>query len=258
MLNVVNILLGGFLSAAALEPPAPQAFSVASVKRNVTFSRSPDVNLEDDAGVTYSRTTLARLLMRAYAVRFDQIAGPPWMTKEFYEVSARTPEGATKDQIPAMLQQLLAERFHVKVHREARETRVCELVVAKDGPRLDPAKPEDNVPAGQTAASARLIRIRAKSLAKLADLLTPFAGCPVFDRTGLTGEFNISLEIVPDGVPEDTEAAPPPGTHILPPPPGAQSSLPSALKTLGLRLDSRKLAVEYLVVDNADRIPTEN
>ena len=65
--------------------------------------------------------SLAELIPIAYNVKPFQVAGPDWMSSQRFDILARMPEGTTKEQVPEMLQALLAERFQLKIHRENRE-----------------------------------------------------------------------------------------------------------------------------------------
>src|SRR5262249_55092765 len=100
--------------------------------------------------------SLADLLSYAYRVKSFQVTGPDWMAQTRWNIQARLPEGSSKDQAPEMMQALLADRFKLTVHRDKRPQPVYELVVAKGGPKLEPAvasedaAPEDSgaVPLG--------------------------------------------------------------------------------------------------------------
>ena len=74
--------------------------------------------------------------MTAYDVKAYQVSGPAWLDTERYDVAVKVRAGATKDQVKVMWQNLLAERFGVKVHHESKEFQVEELVIAKGGPKL--------------------------------------------------------------------------------------------------------------------------
>jgi uncharacterized protein (TIGR03435 family) len=79
------------------------------------------------------------LVVRAYGVKNYQVSGPAWMDSDRFDVNAKIPAGATQDQFRLMLQKLLADRFHMTVHRENKEMPVYALVVGKNGHKLKPA-----------------------------------------------------------------------------------------------------------------------
>ena len=85
--------------------------------------------------ITYQRLSLARLLITAYGLDYDQISGPAWLGTELYTVVAKVPPGSTKEQVKLMWQDLLAERFHLKTHLIKKDFPVYELSVAKVGRR---------------------------------------------------------------------------------------------------------------------------
>lgn len=205
--------------------------------------------------VRFSRrnATLASLLLTAYGlIRPQQLIGPDWLTSERYEIDARSPEGTTPEQQSVMLQNLLAERFRVRVHRESREMPVYELVVAKRGPKLSASDPGAKNPLMPFQQGGPLLLSRAKdgvstvrlrergTMEGLATRLSREVDRPIVDRTGLKGEYDVVLRW-PVTVSE-------PGNDIF-----------AAFESqLGLKLEPKKGALEVLVVDHAEKVPTPN
>jgi uncharacterized protein (TIGR03435 family) len=112
--------------------------------------------------LTYQRALFRTLVMDAYGVQRDQIGGPVWATADasdggaLFDVSAKVPEGATKEQVAAMLQNLLKERFKLSVHREQTQNAGYALVVAKGGSRLkDSAGPPEESERNQTIRASQ-------------------------------------------------------------------------------------------------------
>ncbi len=114
-----------------------QTFEVASVKQSPAVKPGERVFdgparggpcSPDPGQITWTYARFVDLLMTAYDVRNYQIRGPAWLESERYDVLARVPPGATKEQVRAMWQNLLAERFGLALHHEPREFRVDELV----------------------------------------------------------------------------------------------------------------------------------
>jgi uncharacterized protein (TIGR03435 family) len=104
----------------------------------------------DKARVDIGMTPLIGLICAAYKVKPYQVkGGADWVNTQRFDVLAKLPEGATKDQVPEMLQTLLAERFKLTVHRDKTETPVYALVVGKGGPKLKEALPDEPVPAAE-------------------------------------------------------------------------------------------------------------
>jgi uncharacterized protein (TIGR03435 family) len=138
--------LAGIVSGGALcqEAPAaaPLAFEVATIKPSEPIGGGPGKIMirmgvrNDGAMVTYNGMTLKSLVQNAYSVKDYQVTCPPWMDEQRFDISAKLPDGATKDQAPEMLQNLLKERFKVAVHREKKDHAIYALVAGKSGPKL--------------------------------------------------------------------------------------------------------------------------
>ena len=106
--------------------------------------------------------SLSDFIAMAYGVKTAQIAGPDWVAQERFDIAAKLPDGASRDNVPAMLQALLADRFQLKVHRDSKEFPVYALAVAKSGPKLHEAaesadadaSPSGNVNVAASGSSA--------------------------------------------------------------------------------------------------------
>src|SRR5208282_5471067 len=96
---------------------APPRFEEASVK---PADRCSMQNSIGPGRIALSGDPLKVVLMEAFKVKMDQIAGPSWLDEDCFVIAAKIPEGATKDRLPAMLQALLAERFQLAFHKETR------------------------------------------------------------------------------------------------------------------------------------------
>lgn len=132
---------------------APKAFEVASVKLSPALdaaafmSGRARIGIKIDAGrIDIASTSLFSVITAAFRVKDYQLTGPDWMKAVMVDIVARLPAGATEDDIPEMLQTLLAERFGLEFHRENREHPEYALVIAKGGAKLkeaveDPAHP---------------------------------------------------------------------------------------------------------------------
>lgn len=99
------------------------------------------------------RSVLIELIQSAYGVEYDQISGgPAWLRSRLpiFEIEATMPANTTKEDFQAMLRNLLAQRFHLNVHRETENFPAFDLIVAKGGPKLKKAVATD--PNGVAAA----------------------------------------------------------------------------------------------------------
>jgi uncharacterized protein (TIGR03435 family) len=103
----------------------------------------------DPGQITYSNVSLKGVLTTAYAVKGYQINGPKWLDSERFDIVAKIPKGATKEQFQMMLQNLLAERFKLTLHHETKELPMYALVAGKGGSKL-----KESVDDGPTAGAA--------------------------------------------------------------------------------------------------------
>lgn len=264
MTTMVVILAASALAFAQLESPR---FEVASVKRaaperevvgqggrrSIPGAGSAQ---EGPAQVAYRNMSLASLLMRAYHLTASDITGPSWLDSEQYDVAAKMPEGATMDQIPVMLQNLLVERFRISLHWENKEQSGYALEIGRTSQKLKPAeKGQDSDPRGDEASrhadslsfsSEGHIEIRGTTMAYLATLLSRFTGRPFVDSTALGGTFNIALDVAPEDMAELRQS----GASV--------ASISSAVRKLGLQLSPQRVTTRHLVIDRAEKRPTEN
>jgi uncharacterized protein (TIGR03435 family) len=153
-----------------------------------------------------------------------------------------------------MLRTVLAGRFKLKVHWEPRIDRVYALVTEKSGVKLKKA----NASTGSTTnfSSSGHYSLRATTMEQFARFLAGLAGRPVFDKTGVSGTFDIDLDAEPAPTSDfrqlsDAGASAASDKEPLP-------SVFSALRSLGLRLQPEKAEVRRLVVDSALKVPVEN
>jgi len=150
-----------FVTASAFAQTAP-AFEVASIKRaeplsvNAMFSGQMKIGMTVDAAmVRINAMSVAEMMRGAYKVKSFQISGAPeWLNAERFNITAKMPPGATRDQVPEMLQALLADRFKLTFHRSTTEQSVYALVVLKSGVKLKESPPDDNAAGASSGAPA--------------------------------------------------------------------------------------------------------
>jgi len=231
--------------AAFGQTETPPAFEVASVKPNTSGSGSSRTS-GTTGQLTITNRSLKELIKMAYSVQDFQISAPDWLGSAKFDIVAKIPAGAQKDQRPAMMQALLAERFHLAVHRESKEMPAYALVVAKSGPKLQQVEPGGTSMNDNEDNSSRRITAERVSMAALAEALARIVEHPVVDRTGLQGVYSLKLQYTPDNAKSDG-------------PDAAGTSIYAALQEqLGLKLQTQRLPVEVIVVDHVERVPTEN
>jgi uncharacterized protein (TIGR03435 family) len=287
------VVAAGMACAAFGQAAGPLHFEVASIKASVP---PPDgkwmVRMRGNPGrLDYSSVSLKAIVQQACEVRDFQVSGPDWMASTRFDVVAKLPAGAPRSKIPEMLRSLLAERFHAAVHRETKEVPMYALVVGKNGIKMkdaemkeaevDPNAPApesaaannaasngasalDCGPSGETAVAAGWminkrgrIEGHAMNMASLVNLLASLLGRPVVDQTGLKGAYDFDLDYSPDDGQRPPAEVQAPSTPAASDPDGP-SLLTAVQSQLGLKLDSKKGAVEMIVVDHVEKTPAEN
>lgn len=231
-------------SARAQTAPAELRFDVASVKPIVPGSQAPGFpNVKqgrEPARYTLWHATLGVLIRIAYKLEPYRLSGPVWIDDLRFDLVATMPATTTDDQVLRMLQTLLADRFQLKLRREVRESAVFALVVGKNGPRLTPAANPDKqypTPVGPWGFS-----LKNTSMHNLASMLMRWLDRPVIDMTGLTGIYDVDLSWKP----------------LSPDAPANPLAALDALDTLGLKAESRKAPIEFVIVEQARKTPIEN
>ena len=226
-------------SAASDRPTRPAAFEVTSVKKAQPglFAISP----YGGSQFSINRASLTLLIGIAFGLSdTDIVGGPSWRDSEYYDIVGKAEDGMalTVEEVRPRLQWLLAERFRLVTHREPRRVPGHVLVVTRDGVRLKAADADSSVfasilPTGVYAPST--------SMDSFAAILARVVGRPVVNETGLTGSYRVDLDFAAD--------------------PAATTDLPSVFtalqEQLGLRLDSRTVEVEKLLIDSVER-PSDN
>jgi uncharacterized protein (TIGR03435 family) len=224
--------------------------------------------------------SLRTLLMTAYDIKGYQLLSET--RSERYDVEAKVSAGISRAQFRAMLRNLLAERFHLASHHQSKEMPAWRLLIGKNGPKVTksqatgPFPERDDLPSHADkdgfpdpapgsgiyifADAQNTYRLGARnvSMQRFADGLSTASSRPVYDATGLDGEYDIKLLWSPDlpGAAHRTQDG-----GILPADSDNDSrpTLQQALeKQLGLRLESSTGQVDVLVIDHAEKIPTAN
>jgi len=228
------------------------------------------IPMTDPGRIRLENWALLDLIAAAYGVRAIQVSGPAWLADQSFDIEAKVPDDAPKEELNFMLQSPLEERFGFKVHRDTQTRQGFALAVAKNGPKLKPAEPPPAPAQGLTEEEQRSkvlqqAQARAQAMQKrmqenfengipldglsranfssitteeLASRLVRFAGAPVVDETALTGKYSATIE---------TWRADVPGGTVF-----------DAVEKLGLKLEPRKVTVETVVVDRVSKTPTAN
>jgi uncharacterized protein (TIGR03435 family) len=263
---------------------AATTFEVASVRPSTAdtprYAMRGGPGTTDPERITYTNVMLRAVILAAYDFKNYQLSLPDWFNTLRYDITAKLPAGATKEELQAMLRHLLETRFRMAVHRESRQTPVYALVVGKNGPKIKPIGAEQpavaeltpdkiatvakdqgkdgfpvvNMPSPGVIIENRdgraRITVKEVPLSKLADMLSSRAGRPVVDATGLTGSYSFQLYFTPDASPAPSDA-----TSAAAEGPGLFAAVQ---EQLGLRLEAKTAPLEFLVIDRAEKVPTEN
>ncbi len=261
---VATLLAVAFCAQSQTSDKDPLTFEVASVKPAVA-SCPPACGLVRPlpGNTTYHAegAVLRSLMTIAYSVTDRQISGgPSWMNSDRFDIDAKAARPRNIDDLHTMLQHLLEERFHLQVRHESREEPVWALVVNKGGSKMPVHDPEDKdyAPIGGQMARASDGSIcpglagHNVTMNYFAFFLSRGMDRKVIDRTNLPDHYDVKLQYMPDGA---KFGGPDGGAPTISP---DCSDIFSALpRQLGLKLESAKGPVDFLVVEHVEK-PTEN
>jgi uncharacterized protein (TIGR03435 family) len=318
----VSVAAAVYAQAPANPPAAKLAFEVASIKPAppldpaAMMSGKAHIGMKVDAArVDIGSLSLSDLIRMAYKLKSYQLIGPDWingMSAQRWDIMGKMPPGTNKDQVPEMLQTLLAERFKLEFHRETKEHSAYALTVAKTGLKMKEAPPDEPVktepaapgtdptpPPGNDNPQIKMtgsgdtrtvtvgggeagpmkmtvgpngMHMEAEKMPMdgLIELLSKMTDKPVVDQTELKGKYKMALDIsmaemmamarsagapVPATMPGGGEGK---GPADAASDPSSAGSVFTTVQQLGLKLESKKLPVEVLVVDKLEKAPTEN
>jgi uncharacterized protein (TIGR03435 family) len=188
-------------------------------------------------------------------VKHYQIEGPDWLvnngSSSRYDIVAKAASPATERELHTMLASLLAERFHLKLHREIRVLPVYALVVDKGGPKFKEGDGGETSVSRDPSGGVRYVNYPMAGLAATLSVM-PSTGRPVLDRTGLTGRYTFSANLfeVPAGLNVEGQKV-----AMFK---AENPAFTTLREQLGLKLEPDRASIELLVVDSADRVPTDD
>jgi bla regulator protein blaR1 len=252
---------------------ASPRFEVASIK--VSKDPAPGGNIDVTPGRFRGKDlALQWLILVAYRIKSDNLSGvlPSWTLSERYDIDAKTEDASGEDRILLALQTLLVDRFKLRLHREMKEQPVYFLTIGKTGIKMPtgsclPVKKDFPNECWSQGGDGLIHTLdwRGVSMSdpagiayrSLAAQLSSIVKRPVIDKTGLTRTFDVHLRWARD--PEPTGIRPPDDSAV--PTPSAEPAGPSIFdavqEQLGLKLESGRGPVEYLIVDHVEK-PTAN
>jgi len=244
-----------------MDVKAKPEFEVATIKPSDPQRPGWGITVNRSGMFTTLNTNLSDLIKFAYSVHPKQIIGAPaWIDSEKFDVSAKpdTPGMPSVDQMRAMLQKLLADRFSLAFHKDKKELSAYAITVAKGGEKL---KKEENAPVpipGFGGMPQRGFNVRNATIAEFAAVMqAQFMDQPVVDQTGLGDtRYSFILKWTPD--PSQNAGF---GAGPLPPnaqPPAQDVDAPPDLfaamqQQLGLQMKTTKTAVDVVVIDKVQK-----
>ncbi len=269
----VSALILGLCALAGGQSTTGRQFEVASIRQldmtlaDVIRTGHSSVTV-DDAIADLKGQSPILLITRAFGVLEDQVINLPESSRGiFFDIQAKLPAGATKDQFPEMLQSLLATRFKLVVHRQEDIREVYELQTGSNAAKL---KRSEGAGPGRCAMESGHRICHAMTMAELAATINNIAQLaktvaartalsnpgissvaadataawlvdrPIVDKTGSDGRFDFPFDYGPP-----TPGAPP--VRIV-----------DSLNALGLKLEQGKRVYQNVVIDHIDRLPTAN
>ena len=276
----VAFLLGAAVFTASAQERIPAGppqngptFDAVSIKRNTSEVVTRRSVGEQPGGVfMLSAMAIAPVIRTAYPADVsDLIGAPDWVLREIYDLTAKANRDVPRDEMQGMLRTMLAERFKLAVHYEMQERPVYALVLARSDGRLGPnikrsdldcdaiqaarrAGSKDPAPAtsngapacgmSMTGAVGMEVMMGAQPLSRLASSFGSVGGRIVVDKTGLKGNYDMTLRYIDRSSPN-------------PPPDEPPNTFTAVEEQLGLKLQPDRAMLKVLVIDRIER-PTEN
>ena len=244
-------------ASAELATPARLTFEVASIKPSqsspgAVYGIKP---LPGGSGYTAENVPFKLMMSLMYKVPMRQIlGGPDWIDTDRFDIEARADHPSSVDDLHAMFQNLLADRFNLRFHKELKEGPVYALTVDKSGLKMKPngvgqalGIPIVPAPGGGFTGT----RVPMQYLTWWLSQQLQKDGRPVVDQTGLGQSYDFTLKFAPQLPPNISRDSLPHEMQDLP------SIFDAVKEQLGLRLEARRGPVEYYVIDSVDK-PTAN
>jgi uncharacterized protein (TIGR03435 family) len=243
---MVRAILFALTMAAAFGQPAFEVLSIHKMEAKTGFDPHNIVNVQAAPGSLRMRAvTMKSAIAWAYHVMEYQVSGPDWLNFERYDISGKA-GSAGEDALREMLQTALADRFQLKFHRQTKELPAYILTIAKGGIKFHESD-TNGEPALAPDREKMKITVQHFPAQQFITVLSNILRAPVINETGLTGNYDVSLD-VSKYMPQAGDAPPDPIAIIMR---GLQEEL-------GLKLESKKIPLDLLVIDHAEKIPAEN
>jgi len=249
-----RLLVTSTLFAAAAFGQGP-AFEVASVRASESGGerRGPREAIQvSPDGVIMRNVSMRSCVRWAYHVLEFQVNGPDWIGSQRYNITAKATGEVPEEQLRLMMQTLLADRFKMATHRQTREMQAYLLEVGKNGPKF-----KESATAGepdiQPDPQRMSVVAQRTPVAHLVDLLANVLRAPVIDQTGLTSKYDVSIDVAKYVA--DFRG---PGAERDVPPDPIAIIMRGLQEELGLKLEAKKMPIDLVIIDHAEKVPSEN
>jgi len=258
MKPVLLLLAATALWAQSTETPVFDAVSVkpatpgggrGAVRGMAAVSRLPEIKATP--GMVVARlASLKSCIAWAYNVMEAQISGPDWMDQQRFDITGKAAGPAGEDALRPMMQSMLKDRFKLEFHRQNKDVQAYVLTVGKNGSKLKESKTEGDMALDANQGQLS-VSIQRAPLAQLTSLLSQVLRGPVVDNTGLTGRYDITVNLgkwMADMASRGQDMGSDPSAMLV----------PILSEEFGLKLESKKVPLDLLVVDRLEKTPTEN
>jgi uncharacterized protein (TIGR03435 family) len=257
-IRVLIIVLFATALSCALAIAQVATFEVASIKSQPWEGKGSVGVFVRGNTLDAEHCSLRDLVEYAYNLRSVQLSGGPrWADNsnmrldgaQLFQVMAKAPGDTppSTDSFRQMLQVLLAERFQLKISHKPKELPVYDLVVDKGGPKMKASAPDTKFSNTQRSRNRFVVQMVTTQLTmdRFVQMVESYAGRPIFNKTGLEGGFDFSLDFIPESAAVDPNA------------PVDAPSFVIAVRQLGLRLEPAMAPLDTIVIESAER-PTDN
>ena len=211
--------------------PAPKGLERSSMDGGPLPAGPFNLSGHDPGRITWTNVRLMRMMQVAYDFPSDQISGPGWLDTEGYYIVATFPPSTSSADFRGMVQNLLADRFQLAVHRETKQVSAYALEVTKNGLKIKPSTGAEIPPSNEPCSVCNVLMVVDRNgypaprpgnpyflpgasfeaaipvngkyrvtvinapMPMIAAYLARFTGLPGQDQTGLTGNYDVHVGI---------------------------------------------------------------
>lgn len=247
MLRISIALL--FISASMAQP----VFDAASIRPRQLGKPGEGNKAEsiqaNPGSLNMRNVSLKTAIRWAYQVMDYQISGPDWLGLERFDIVAKAAGPAPENELRTMLQALLAERFKLALHKDTKELPAYVLLVAKGGIKFHESKEEGELALEPPDKNHMTMNVKRVTTSQFVEALSNALRAPVINNTGLEGRYDATIDIgkyMADAAPKDGSFDPVP---II---------VTGLRDELGLKLEAKKMPLDLLIIDHAEKMPVEN